>query len=77
MALRDIAKEASDLHSITLNGIPHAIEYFLGGDMKFLSLVCDIDVANAEYPCPWCKCSSTARWDMDQDWSAFDQAKRA
>lgn len=28
VALRDIAKEASELHSITLNGVSHAIEYF-------------------------------------------------
>ena len=40
--------------------------------MKFLSLVCGIDAAN-----PWFKSNSAKRWDMDQDWSAFDQTKGA
>ena len=76
-ALREVAKEASELQTITLNDASYAIEYFLGGDMKFLSLVCGIDAANSEYACPWCKCSSAKRWDMNQDWSAFDQTKGA
>ena len=77
VALREVAKEASELQTITLNDASHTIEYFLGGDMKFLSLVCGIDAANSEYACPWCKCRSAKRWDMDQDWSAFDQTKGA
>ncbi len=76
-ALSDIAKEASELQSIELDGVSYAIEYFLGGDMKFIALVCGIDAANAEYSCTWCKCSNMDRWDMDRTWSAFDTAKGA
>lgn len=46
-ALVDIAEEARRLQSITCNGASHPIEYFLGGDMKFLSLVRGIDAVNA------------------------------
>ena len=76
-ALKEVAKEAGDLQTILFNGQMHDIEYFLGGDMKFLSLVCGIDAANSEYACPWCKCSRAERWDMDKEWSAFDKTKGA
>jgi len=50
-----------------LDGVSYPIEYFLGGDMNFLALVCGIDAANAEDSCTCCKCSSMDRWDMDKD----------
>ena len=55
----------------------HNIEYFLGGDLKFLAIVCGIEAANAKYACIWCKCASSDRWDMSMDWSAFDKFKGA
>ena len=44
-ALSDIVDEASALQSIEINGNTHSIEYFLGGDMKFLATVCGIEAA--------------------------------
>ena len=38
--LSDIVKEASDLKSIDIKARVHQIEYFLGGDLKFLDIVC-------------------------------------
>ena len=76
-SLADIIKEASDLKSIDINGNTHKIEYFVGGDMKFLAIVCGIEAANSNYSCVWCKCPSIDRWDMSKDWSAFDTAKGA
>lgn len=32
------------------------IEYFLGGDWKFLAYVCGLGAANQDYACIWCKC---------------------
>ena len=58
VAFREIAKEANELDTITYNGVSHVIEYFLGGDVKFLSLVCCIvHGANAvlENPGMWIK----------------------
>ena len=76
-ALSDIVSEAGQLTSIKINGSEHHIEFFLGGDMKFLAIVCGIDAANSKYSCVWCKCSSADRWDMSKNWSAFDITKGA
>lgn len=63
--------EASELRSIKIHG---KIEYFLGGDLKFLAIVCGIEAANAKYACVWYKCSNSDRWDMSK---AFDVSKGA
>ena len=76
-SLEDILKEASELKSVSINGRTHQIEYFLGGDLKFLALVCGIEAANGSYSCIWCKCRSSERWDMSKEWSAFDVSKGA
>lgn len=74
-ALSDLVNEASTLQSIELNGNTHSIEYFLGGDMKFLATVCGIQAANSTFSCVWCKCPAADRWDMSKDWSVFDPSK--
>lgn len=76
-ALADIVQEASELQSIEVYGREHRIQYFLGGDMKFLAIAVGIEAANSTFACVWCKCPSTDRWDMEQEWSAFDASKGA
>ena len=76
-ALSDIVNEVSTLQSIEIGGNSHPIEYFMGGDMKFLAMVCGIEAANATFSCVWCKCPATDRWDMTREWSAFDTSKGA
>jgi hypothetical protein len=66
-SLTDTVNEASELKSVTINENEHRVEYFLGGDLKFLAIVCGIEAANAIFSCVWCKCSSTNRWDMDKE----------
>jgi len=39
-AMQDIITEAKELKEITINGKSYNLEYYLGGDMKFLDLVC-------------------------------------
>jgi len=63
-ALQDIITEAKHLTNITIDGINYKIEYYLGGDMKFLVFVCGNDAASATYSCIWCKCPSDQRSDM-------------
>ena len=46
--MQDIITEAKELTNITINGNTYNIEYYLGGDMKFLALVCGIDSATAK-----------------------------
>ena len=76
-SLTDIINEARELQSVTINGGVHRVEYFLGGDLKFLAIVCGIEAANANFSCVWCKCSNTDHWDMDKEWSAFEENKGA
>ena len=54
--LNDLIEEAEDLQVVTVGDKVYQTEFFLGGDWKFLALVCGIDSANAEHSCIWCKC---------------------
>ena len=49
--LVDIADEINSLKNIKVCGKEYILEYFLGGDMKFLALVCGINAANGTYSC--------------------------
>ena len=64
-ALQHIITEAKQLINITIDRINYNIKYHLGGDMKFLALVCGIDAASAKYSCIWCKCPADQRSDME------------
>ena len=55
----------------------HKIKYFVGGDMKFLAIVCGIGAVSSNHSCIWCKCPSSDRWNMEKDWSTFDSSKGA
>ena len=72
MSLEDIKAEVESLSKIEVNGISYAIEYYLGGDWKFLATVTGIDSATATYACIWCKCPSLERHDSKVKWSMTD-----
>ena len=76
-ALEDICSEGNEMKSIIINDKIYEIETYLGGDPKFLALVCGIDTANCKHACIWCKCPASERWDMSQKWSIIDTAKGA
>ncbi len=38
-ALEDITAEVKNLHTITINSQTYQVDYYLGGDWKFLALV--------------------------------------
>ena len=75
--LPDIAQEVSELQEIEVDGKSYALRYYLGGDWKFLALVCGLNAANADYSCIWCKCHSKDRWNMQLKWSLSDTSKGA
>lgn len=75
--LQDIVSEASDLQVLVVGGQTLTLQYFLGGDWKFLALVCGLDAANSTYSCIWCKFPASERWNMDLEWSITDTAKGA
>ena len=70
--LADLRMEMSNLKEISANSCTYKIEYFLGGDLKFLALVCGLGRANEDYACVWCKCPREQRWDTSKTWSIND-----
>ena len=62
---------------ISINEKIYTIIWYLGGDWKFLSTVCGLDSASAEYACIWCKCPKDKRFDMAVQWSMSDLNKGA
>ena len=54
--LSNITAEVEKLNSIDVNGVNFRIEYYLGGDWKFLAIATGIDAASSTYACIWCKC---------------------
>ncbi len=60
-ALHDIASDVKSLVTIDVNGTTFEVEYYLGGDWKFLALATGIDSASSKYACIWCKCPALER----------------
>ena len=71
-SLADLRMEMSNLKEISVNNCTYQTEYFLGGDWKFLALVCGLGRANEDYACVWCKCPKQQRWDKSKKWSISD-----
>ena len=49
--LDHICKEVESSSTIEVDDEMYTIEYFLGGDMKFLLMACGLNSANGEYAC--------------------------
>jgi len=47
--LEDIISEAESCNAILIDGKQYNIEFYLGGDLKFLAISCGLEAANAEY----------------------------
>ena len=76
-ALEDIIKDVERLERINIGDKSFDIEYFLGGDWKFLASITGVDAASCTYACIWCKCSRAERFDPDKEWSLTDTTKGA
>ena len=72
-SLADLIKEMSNLKEITVKNQKYGIEYFLGGDWKFLACVCGLGAANQNFACIWCKCPINERFDISKKWSLTDK----
>ena len=62
--LADIRKDLCNLNPLFVDGYIFAITFQLGGDWKFLAMICGIDAANPHYSCIWCKFPSNERHNM-------------
>ena len=71
-SLSDLRDEMKKLDSITCENRTFQIEYFLGGDWKFLATVCGLRPANQDFACIWCLCPRKLRYDVSQNWSLTD-----
>lgn len=77
VALGDIRNEVEGLSKIYVGNQCFEIEWFLGGDWKFLACVCGLGAAHATRPCIWCKCSLYDHYDPTKSWSLIDESKGA
>lgn len=76
--LSDIQEEVCNLSTIVVDGHEFTVNLYLGGDWKFLAVLCGIDAANAHYSCIWCKCPSNERYNnMEKAWSIIEVAQGA
>ena len=73
-SLADLNDEMSNLKDITVNNHKYSIEYFLGGDWKFLACGCGLGAANQNFACIWCKCPRHERFDISKKWSLTDRS---
>ena len=71
-ALEDIIKEVEMTQTLSIKETVYSLEYYLGGDWKFLAMVTGIDSASCEYACIWCKCPALERHITDEKWSISD-----
>ena len=60
--------------TITVDGQDVKLEFFLGGDMKFLLMIMGINSATADYACLWCKIHKDDRWDTSKPFSHYNEA---
>ena len=76
-SVAELREEMRNLNEITVNQKTFNIEYFLGGDWKFLATVCGIGQANQDYACIWCLCPKSLRHDISKSWSLTNTADGA
>ena len=53
---------------ISVNGAKYKKEYFIGGDWKFLAIVCGMGSANHNYACIWYNCTQLQSQDTSRTW---------
>ena len=75
MALEDIIKDVERLKQIGVGQDTFSVDYYMGGDWKFLASITRIDSASSTYSCIWCKCGRGERYDPDKEWSVTDNSK--
>ena len=72
-SLQDTAGEINNLSQLELDGEFYQLQYFLGGDWKFLALVCGLNAANSDYSCIWCKCIGSLEYGTKMVLNQYNQ----
>ena len=76
-SLSDLTAEMTKLSKVKVGGKHYNIEYFLGGDWKFLACVCGLGATNEDHACICCKCPPNQRRDIQRAWSLSNSAQGA
>lgn len=76
-SLSHLTAEMTKLSKVKVGGKHYNIEYFLGGDWKFLACVCGLGAANQDHACIWYKCPRNQRHDTQRVWSLSNSAQGA
>ena len=67
-SLFGLREEMKNVGEISVNGAKYKKDYFIGGDWKFLAIVCGMDSANHNYACIWYNCPQLQRQDTSRTW---------
>lgn len=59
-------------NNISIGGVDLTLEYFLGGDYKFILMMMGLKQATSNYSCVWCKIYKQDRWVMSHDMEYYD-----
>lgn len=62
--------------SMLINGERVKLEFFLGGDLKFLLMVMGMNGASSNYACLWCLLHKDERWDTSKDVLYYNEAPK-
>ena len=60
-----------------VDGRLYKVDYSLGGDYKFLLVVCGLSSATSNYACIWCTCHKNERGNQTMECSMSDPKKGA
>ena len=77
VALGDTRNDVEQLTTVCIDNVCYEIEWFLGGDWKFLACICGFGAAHAKTPCIWCKCPLYDHYDGTKCWSLADLSEGA
>ena len=75
-SLKDFFQEVNLLierGTILIDGQEVQLEFFLGGDFKFLAMIMGLNSATANYSCLWCKIHKQNRWDTSKSCYFFHE----
>jgi hypothetical protein len=75
---RDIFTDINELvldKKIDVDGQTINLEFFLGGDYKFILLLLGLSGATSNYACSWCKVHNDESWNMKYDLEYYSCSK--
>ena len=79
VSLSSLFNEVNELiktGSMLINGERVKLEFFLGGDLKFLLMVMGMNGASSNYACLWCLLHKDEQWDTSKDLLYYNETPK-